>query len=302
MKTTTLATTLVASLVVGLAAPGAAEAAGHTLSNARLAVTFGDTDVWAAPDADRVDAIAWTDSLGNARTNFVSNGGPQHCGDPQEFFGESYGEPEGTSPLLVFGGVVDTWKGTATTKGSTHTQLKGYCDTAPDAVTKTAYLVAAKASMVNEIRVTRSFMFNASTPAFTAHGLRAYVPRLPLSVYPQVLVPNAAGTIATFGAYSCSGDCEITDWNGRWFADDDGAGNGMMVIRSASSTTPALVAINNDGYSASNLTSVVLLQPAGGWKSTVTETEYLCFYDATSWTSAMRAAGKLPKGCAGTLP
>ena len=80
------------------AAASLAQAAGHVLSNARLSATFADTAVFAFPDADRLDAITWIDSQGNARGNFVAAGGPSHCGDPQEFFGQSYGEPEGTSP------------------------------------------------------------------------------------------------------------------------------------------------------------------------------------------------------------
>jgi hypothetical protein len=144
-------------------------------------------------------------------------------------------------------------------------------------------------------------MFNAGSPVFTAHGLRVYVPRLPASTHATVLAPNAAGTaINTFNSSGCGADCELTDWNGRWFADDDGAGSGVMVIRAAASTAPALLSINNDAFSASNLTSIVLIQPAGGWKAKVTETEYLCFYDPLSWTAAMRAAGKMPKGCLGT--
>ena len=69
-----------------------------------------------------------------------------------------------------------------------------------------------------------------------------------------------------------------------------------------SSTLPALLTINWDGFSASNLSSVVLVQPANGWKTAITETEYLCFYDAKSWSAAARTSGKMPKGCAGTLP
>ncbi len=280
-----------------------AHAAGHTLANARLSFTFGDTAVHAFSDADRVDAITWIDSGSVPRSNYVASGGPSHCGDPQEYFGQAYGEPEGTFPLMVFGGVVDQWTGTTALKGKAATSLTGFCDTAPSAVTKTNYKLSTSAGQINEIQVTRNFLFTASTPVFSGHGLRAYVPRVPLSAYPNVLVPNAAGTaVNAFGAGGCGGDCEVTDWNGRWFADDDGAGHGLMVIRSASSVAPALLAINNDSFSASNLTSIVLIQPAGGWKAQVSETEYLCFYDPTTWTAAARAAGKMPTGCAGKKP
>ena len=293
--------TLIACAALSLAAAGPANAAGHVLANSRLSLTFGDTSVSAFPDNDRVDAIGWKDSAGVVRSNYVANGGPSHCGDPQEFFGQSYGEPEGTRPYAVIGGVADTWTSTSALKGSTRTSLTGFCDTAPDVVTATTYLLSNKAARVNELKVTRSFMFNSSTPVFTAHGLRVYVPRLPLSTYAAVLVPNAAGTaINTLNSGNCGGDCEITDWNGRWYADDDGAGHGVLVVRAAASTTPALLTINNDSFSASNLSSIVLIQPAGGWKSKLTETEYLCFYDPVTWTAAMRAAGQMPKGCSGT--
>jgi hypothetical protein len=299
MKTTT--TLIVATALV--AAAQFANAAGHVLANSRLSVTFGDTNVYAFPDADRVDAITWIDSSGTSRSNYVASGGPSHCGDPQEFFGQSYGEPEGTLPLMVFGGIASTWTGTGALKGSAATSLTGYCDTAPSAKTKTTYKLSTSAGQASEMQITRSFLFNASTPVFTAHGLRAYVARVPLGAYPTVLAPNAAGTtVNTYNSGGCGGDCEITDWNQRWFADDDGAGNGVMVIRSASSTLPAILAINNDASSGSNLTSVVLLQPAAGWKTKVSETEYLCFYDTKSWPASARNAGKMPKGCAGTKP
>jgi uncharacterized repeat protein (TIGR03803 family) len=100
-----------------------------------------------------------------------------------------------------------------------------------------------------------------------------------------------------YSATSCGTACEITNWNGKWFADDDGNGNGMAVIRDPHSTWPAVVAIDTDAGSASNLTSVALKVPAGGWSGTVTESEYVCFYDLTSWPAASRSAGELPTGC-----
>jgi hypothetical protein len=60
-------------------------------------------------------------------------------------------------------------------------------------------------------------------------------------------------------------------------------------------TTP--LTVNNDSFSGSTLTSVVLIQPPNGWKTKVIETEYLCFYDSTTWAAADRAQLKLPAGC-----
>ena len=47
-------------------------------------------------------------------------------------------------------------------------------------------------------------------------------------------------------------------------------------------------------------TRIGLPQPAGGWKANITETEFLCFYDTTTWPLSHRQAGKavtLPAGC-----
>jgi len=237
-------------------------------------------------------------------TNWVANGGPLHCGDPQEFFGQAYGEPEGAFPPLVIAGYPSTWTGgTARSARSSTTGAQCGSDPAPPAPTSTRFQVFGSGAQVNEMQVTRSFLFGAATPVFDGKGLRPFVARLPLSVYGNVVVPHADGS-GTYivQSWTCVLDCEITDWNGRWFADEDGAGNGMMVIRSASSTAPAFLAVNNDAFSGSNLSSVVLLQPAGGWKAPLSETEYLCFYDATTWPAARRAALRLPVGCAGSKP
>ena len=112
-------------LSAGLSAVSLAHAAGQVLLNSRLAITFDDTSVFSFSDADRVDHIAWIDSSGVTRNNYTAAGGPSHCGDPQEFFGQSYGEPEGTCPLMVFGGVHDTWAGTTGLKGSATPPVAG---------------------------------------------------------------------------------------------------------------------------------------------------------------------------------
>jgi hypothetical protein len=62
-------------------------------------------------------------------------------------------------------------------------------------------------------------------------------------------------------------------------------------------TAPVQFTVNNDASSGSNLSSFVLVQPSGGWKAPVTEIEYLCFADLTSWPQTMRDAATLPAGC-----
>jgi hypothetical protein len=101
--------------------------------------------------------------------------------------------------------------------------------------------------------------------------------------------------------FQCGGDCLTpigATWNGHWLADvDPRTGLAMIVLRDPSMTSPVDFTVNNDTSSGSNPSSFVLLQPSGGWKAPVTEVEYLCFADLTSWPQAMRDAAALPAGC-----
>ena len=270
----------------------------HVLIGTKITLVFANPDTgFTATTGDRLDSLRWIDSAGISTGNLAVQGGPVVCGDPIEFFGQAYGEPEGTLPGMVGAGAMSTWmpksdlSAKTSTTGTTCTGLLA-------ARTVTKYTVYTTPDRENVFRVTRRFKFSGSTPVFNGHGLRPYVPRLPLARYPTVLWPNAAGTaLLTGDAGSCADDCETTDWNERWFADDDGAGSGVLVMRDSKSTAPALLAIRHDSLSGSNLTSVVLIQPRNGWKSEVVETEYLCFYDPTSWPPADRARLKPPAGC-----
>jgi hypothetical protein len=284
-----------------------AAAQGIVLTGGSLTLDFADPSIGGnSTTLDRLDSLTWSGGSGAlAGQNLVANAGPGGCAsDPVEFFGQSYGEPEQTTPGIVIAGAMATLSNqTATSMTSTTTGfLACSCgsNSAADAASVTTYNVfPAGDPNVNEVRVSRTIEFNSSTPVFSGHGVRGYVARLPIGTYGTVLIPNAAGTaINTMQAINCSNDCEVTDWNGKWFADDNGSGTGMVVFRDVSSTSPALLAVNNDGLSASNLTSIILIQPTGGWKAPVTETEWLCFYDPTTWTAADQLAGRLPAGCA----
>jgi hypothetical protein len=66
-----------------------------------------------------------------------------------------------------------------------------------------------------------------------------------------------------------------------------------MIVRRASSESPAALWIDVDGGSFTTASSVLLLQPAGGFTGTVNEVEFLCFYDAETWTPSL----DLPAGC-----
>jgi hypothetical protein len=284
----------------GIVAASAALADGHTLHNARLSILFGSSSTgYTTNDADRVDAISWLNSAGAPVTNYVAVGGPTHCGDPQEFFGEAYGDSGDTGvplPNIVIGGVTSTWIGTGARKGTTAIKSLTSCDETLDAKTATHYALPAGATLVNALMVARTFKF-APHPA--AGNLRAYVARLRLGIYPSVLAPNAAGVVQTYAAANCPLNCTVSDWNGKWMADDDGNGNGVAIFRDPATNPPAQLTVDWDGYSSSNNTAITLTMPTGGFHGTLTETEYLCFYDATSWPLKARNKGTPPKGCAG---
>jgi hypothetical protein len=294
---------LACATFAGLAGSPAVADGGHTLQNARLTILFGSTaNGYGTNDADRVDAISWVNSSGTAITNYVTSGGPLHCGDPQEFFGEAYGDYGTTgdtgvpTPNAVVPGVTSTWVGTGALKGTTKIGTFVGCDGPLDARTKTQYTLFTQPGLVNSLKIVRSLTF-ARHPS--AGNIRAYVPRLPLGVYPVVYAPDASGVVQTYNANNCPLNCTETNWNGVWMADDDGQGNGMVVVRDPATNPPAQLTIDYDGYSNSNNSAVTLVMPTAGWSGTVVETEFLCFYDATSWPAHQRAKGKLPVGCTG---
>ncbi len=288
---------LAGTCLAGALAATPAFADGHTLSNARLSITFGSSaNGYTTDDSDRVDAISWVNSAGTTVTNWVTSGGPLHCdGDPQEFFGEAYGDngDEGVPlPHAVTPGVISKWKGKKATSGKTAIKSLQTCDDTLDARTNTHYSLSKKAA--SAMQITRTFDFSKKT---STGNMRAYVPRLPLGTYAIVYAPNAAGVVQTYNVVNCPLNCTVTDWNGTWMADDDGTGNGMVMFRNPAANPPAQLTIDYDGYSNSNNSAITLTMPADGWVGTVSETEVMCFYDATSWPADQRNAGKLPKGC-----
>jgi hypothetical protein len=156
-------------------------------------------------------------------------------------------------------------------------------------------------AQANQVRIERTFGFGAATPVYTGVGIRPYVPRLPSSAFGSVIHPTGTGTVVSAAAYTCGGDCLTAvgpSWNGKWLADiDDTTGRAVVVLRDPSMTAPVQFTINTDAGSGSNLSSFVLVQPAAGWKAPVTEIEYLCFADLTTWPKSARDSATLPAGC-----
>jgi hypothetical protein len=276
-----------------------------TLTGGNLVLAFADDPSLNATTLDRIDQITWSGGSGAfTGMNLIPAVSSGFCSDPTEFFGEAYGTPaqSGTpTPAIVVPGsaaVASLQTGTAFTSSTSGLDCHG--NALADATASTAYAVYPSGDPnENEFRVARTINFSAQTPLFATNYLRAYVPMI-LPLYGIINYPNAAGTaIDSKDSTECAQQaCEIKDWNGQWFAEDDDSGDGMVVFRDASSNSPAELFIQFDPQSFNDLTSIALLQPTGGWKAPITEVEWVCFYDRSTWSYEDQRAGNLPQGCA----
>ena len=280
----------------------AADAATCEASTAATHVLFG----FDPTDPEFVSSVAWIDSTGTTTANWSAYGGPAHCTDPQEFFGQAYAAPESTTPLPVVGGHLATLASASTCDASVITVTGGPldCTGAAQLPVNTTYDFYGDTRQ-DEVKITRTFGFDgsdAAVPVYSGTGLRPYVPRVNLNVFGTVIYPNQAGTAVTsVTTTSCPGDCLTptgSSWSGRWFADIASSGGyAIIVVRDPSMTSPVDLTVNYDSYSTSNLASFVLVQPTAGWQSPITEIEYICFADLTTWPQSQRDAAVLPAGC-----
>ena len=271
----------------------ATPAPAHELTNGRITAELA---TGGSKTMDRMDSITWINSDGVLSGNYVANGGPPDCGDPQEFFGEAYSDSDSFVLLMVVAGASAKWNQANDTSGTSKTTGKDTCFILSGKTT-TDYSLDATDAKASEMTIKRTFAFTTDANL----NERAYAARLPNAVYSTVLYPDSTGTVQSVDVFNCGAlpNCEISDWNGIWFADDDGHGNGMVMIRDKVSTWPAVLGIDYDSFSNSNVTSMVLMRPSDGWTGKkVTEVEHICFYDAKSWPTKKRNAGKLPDGCA----
>lgn len=302
------------ALAVALASPAGAvmiDEPTRTVTASRLSMTFG------AVGPDVVKEVKWTDSLGVQGANLAADSGEATCatkqlGEPANFWGESYGTESGSQPQLVYGGSEGDWTVPAANQVQTSSDDPAAClgSAVPVSTTYTYYDEGAAA---NEIVVQRTWRFDlVMNPQIgKSTFLRAYVPRLPLPQYGQVLYPSN-GTLLESSASQCQTVCQKTFSNG-WFAIDDATpgdadvGSGVIVLRDASDSPGAQLAIQSYEEAGvpvpknSNLSSIALPIASGALTRALSETEYLCFYDEASWSQARRRALELPAGC-GPVP
>jgi hypothetical protein len=240
---------------------------------------------WSSTNPEEVINLSWNGSgnLTNAWTH-------PDCSGDLEFFGNSWvSENEGTSDFffasLAGWGTTGSWSkpsGYVVDIGS----ISSGCPGSADIPIATDYQFFA--DKPDLIMVQRTFDFGSGP---YAHDLRAFIPRLfPANGFTEVIHPNASGDqLITEG--TCGYGCIAASWDGSWFAINNPSTGLGMIVQSTSFSTALW--LDDDGGSLTNSSSVLLLQPPGGFTGTVTDTEYLCFYDSSSWTPSLTP----PAGC-----
>ena len=281
-------------------APGAAGAitlnpGADTVSTSRFELAFGP------PNVERLDTLRWRDSGGNLSANLALNSGTGCSGgDPADQWGRA--DSIAGMPAPVGSGSAGTWAPRATRTVQVDSSRPTLCtgDTTVTPV-RTRYTFFDSGAAASKVRVERRFSFSAATPDYQSASFRAYVPELPVNPYSQVIHPNQAGGALVTDQASNPPDT-TSNWNGTWLAlNDPVTGRGMLILRDPATPNPARIALESAG--GANSSSVDLLKPAAGWKAPVTETEFLCFYDQTSWPPNQRSPSSLPAGCSvATVP
>lgn len=253
-------------------------------------VTTGNFFVdWSETNPEEIVDIRW-----NGSPN-LTNSASSSCSGDLEYFGNSWvSENEGT-PGFFFGSLVG-WGTTGIWNASTSKKvdvdsISSGCFGSANVPVATKYQFWDAGAPANRIKVQREFDFGSTA---YVHDVRPYIPRLyPQNEFTQVLHPNSTGTVLLVETTDgCDFGCVIPDWDGSWFAIHNPAtGLGMIVRRGSSG--PAALWVDKDDASFTNSSSVLLLQPAGGFTGTVSETEFLCFYDSSLWIPST----VLPPGC-----
>jgi hypothetical protein len=258
--------------------------ASRTVTTSAFQVQFSPTD------PEEITSLSW-DGSPNLTNTWVHPFCP--AGGASEFFGNSWDAPNDVNfRALVGWGSVGSWAGQGPNGVSIASSASGCFGTLGTPVSTSYHFFDGGGPNVNRFLVTRRIAFGDTPFSF---DLRPYIPRLyPRDRYGLVIHPNAAGTaLVTEVGNDCEFGCQVTDWNGTWFAVHDPiSGQGMIVKHEFSSYQVALW-VDMDGGSQTTASSVELLAPPGGFTGTVAETEALCFYSPAIWTPSL----SLPAGC-----
>jgi hypothetical protein len=264
--------------------------AGASVDPGQRTVTAGAFQVqWSQTDPEEITSLSW-----NGSPNLTNSWTHPFCpqGGDSEFFGNSWDTFNDVNfRALVGWGSGGTWDA-RDPNGVAITSAASGCFGTSGIPVQTSYQFFNGGPVVNRILVHRKISFG-TTPF--PYDLRAYIPRLyPRDQYSLVIHPNADGTaLATEVGNDCEFGCEITNWNGTWFAVHDPISGRGMIVRHAVSPIPVALWVDMDGGSQTTASSIALLQPPGGFTGTVSETEFLCFYNSSIWTPSLT----MPDGC-----
>jgi hypothetical protein len=243
---------------------------------------------WSQTNPEEVIYLSWKGS-----PNLASSCTPPNCPGNFEFFGNSWvSENEGTPDFffasLVGAGTTGSWTPAGTTI-NIHSVCLG-CWNSADTPIHTSYQFFDDPSKADLIAITRTFDFGKT---LFAHPLRVFISRLyPFDGFNQVVYPDVDGNLVVTEAI-CDFGCQATEWDRNWFAIHNPAtGQGVILQRAPSTIAPALW-LDWDAASFTNASNFLLLPPEGGFTGRVTETEYLCFYDSSTWSPSLT----LPAEC-----
>jgi predicted outer membrane repeat protein len=251
---------------------------------------------WSQTNPEEIYYLSWKGSA-----NLTKPWVHPACNGDSEFFGNSWvSENEGTESFffnsLVGWGTTGTWSSRNIVDIDIGSISSG-CPGSADIPVHTTYQFFADEMRANLIKVDRTFEFG-DTPY--THDVRPFIPRLfPLDGFSQVVHPDASGeSLVTETTDGCGYGCMREDWNSTWFAIHSPITGLGMIVQHVPSTSAIALWIDEDGGSFTNSSSVLLLQPSGGFTGPVTETEYLCFYDQSIWMPSLT----LPRGCQWNIP
>ncbi|GAB4479722.1 MAG: hypothetical protein Kow00124_25700 [Anaerolineae bacterium] len=270
-------------LLTGAVLAATIDSTNRTVSTSTLFIDFSDTN------PEEISFISW-----NGSANLTATG-VTHCGDPLEYFGNSWAAPDSAAFVSLVGwGQLGTWSSpnSKTVQIDSSSASASGCYGSLDIPVETRYRFWDRGPTANRIRVHRTFDFRMTA---LARDFRPYIPRLyPLDGFTEVYHPDASGTtLVTETPALCPFGCQVSDWDDTWFAVHNPTTGVGLIVRHAPSPYDVDLWVDEDGASYTNATGVLLLQPAGGFTDRVTDVQFLCFYDSTIWTPSLT----LPPGC-----
>lgn len=270
------------TISAGVAGAVTSDPVARTVTSSAFSVQFSTSN------PEEISSIIW-----NGSPNLTATG-VNLCGDPLEYFGNSWASPDSADfKSLVGWGQSGTWG--VTPHGATISSVSASTSTcygAIDIPISTRYQFWDRGPAANRIKVSRSFDFR-TTPM--SQDFRPYIPRLyPMDGYSEVYYPDASGTsLLMTPSSSCPLGCQVGDWDDSWFAMHNPANGSGVIVRQAASSLDTDLWIDEDAASFTNSSGVLLLQPAGGFIDKVQTTTFLCFYDSSIWSPSLT----LPPGC-----